>query len=137
MAAGLALLARRGGELFEGDGVDPDRVLGAEQDQFFAQLQVAAAVQPDRVERAPGREDRLMQVVAGGVRVPPRPQQLGGLLDVRRRSDSRASSLIRKTTPKGSTGTMIWILPLPASLSRGGTRSGGDVLDHSRELLGR
>ena len=82
IGAGLALLARRGGELFEGDRVDPDRVLGAEQDQFFAQLQVAAAVQPDRVERAPGREYRLMEVVAGGVRVPPRPQQLGGLLDV-------------------------------------------------------
>ncbi len=82
IGAGLALLARRGGELFEGDRVDPDRVLGAEQDQFFAQLQVAAAVQPDRVERASGRVYRLMEVVAGRVRVPPRPQQLGGLLDV-------------------------------------------------------
>ena len=107
IGAGLALLARRGGELFEGDRVDPDRVLGAEQDQFFAQLQVAAAVQPDRVERAPGREYRLMEVVAGGVRVPPRPQQLGGLLDVEAalgREGEQLDQRLRLAQPPGVVG---------------------------------
>ena len=107
VGAGLALLARRGGQLFEGDRVDPDRVLGAEQDQFFAQLQVAAAVQPDRVERAPGREDRLMEVVAGGVRVPPRPQQLGGLVDVEAvlgRQGEQLDQRLRLAQPPGVVG---------------------------------
>ena len=107
IGAGLALLARRGGELFEGDRVDPDRVLGAEQDQFFAQLQVAAAVQPDRVERAPGREYRLMEVVAGGVRVPPRPQQLGRLLDMEAalgREREQLDQRLRLAQPPGLVG---------------------------------
>ena len=107
IGAGLALLARRGGELFKGDRVDPDRVLGAEQDQFFAQLQVAAAVQPDRVESAPGREYRLMEVVAGGVRVPPRPQQLGGLVDVEAtlgREGEQLDQRLRLAQPPGVVG---------------------------------
>ncbi len=107
IGAGLALLAGRGGKLFEGDRVDPDRVLGAEQDQFFAQLQVAAAVQPDRVERAPGREYRLMEVVAGGVRVPPCPQQLGGLVDVEAalgREGEQLDQRLRLAQPPGVVG---------------------------------
>ena len=110
VGAGLAPLARRGSQLFKRDRVDLDRVLRTEQDQFFAQLQVAAALEADRVQRAPGREDRLVQVVAGGVRVPPRPQQLGGLLGVQaslRRQRQQLDQRLRLAQPPGVVGDCV------------------------------
>lgn len=82
VGGGVASLSRSRGGLLEGDDVDPDGIVRAERHHVLLQLQATAALEPGRVERAPRREDRLMQVVPGGGRVAARPEQLGGLVSV-------------------------------------------------------
>ncbi len=75
----IAPSARPGPGLLESLDIDPDRRLGAELDQVVVQLDAGRAVKADRVEGAPRRKDRLVQVVAGRGLVAIRPEQLCGL----------------------------------------------------------
>ena len=105
-----AQLARRRRGLHEAHEIDLDRIVPAERDQLLMQLQATAPVDPDRVEGATGGVDRLVQIVARGVRVALRPEQLGCLLGVKAplgRQRQQLDQALRLAQPPSAVGDRV------------------------------